>query len=167
MRFSCSSPLRCALLAACTFILAVHVFAQATTASIHGTVTDASGAAVPNATVNALNTSTGISVTQRNDSKGYFNFPELHIGGPYSITVEDPGFRRFVANGIMLDLSSSRDIDARLQLGSSSETIQVNSAQVAVETSDVQLKNVIAARDWKNCPRSDAMPSNCRRLPLV
>jgi hypothetical protein len=144
--------MRVALLTACMSIPAAHSFAQATTASIHGTVTDASGAAVPNATVNALNTSTGISVTHESDSKGYFIFPELHIGGPYSITVEDPGFQRFVANGIMLDLSSSRDIDARLQLGSSSETVQVNSAQVAVETSDVQLKNVIAARELEELP---------------
>jgi Carboxypeptidase regulatory-like domain len=126
--------------------------AQATTASIHGTVTDPNGAVISHAGVTALNTSTGIAVSETTDSKGYFVFPDLHIGGPYSITVEDSGFARFVANGIMLDLSSAREVDARLQIGSSSETVRVNSAQVEVETSDAQLKDVIGAGELEDLP---------------
>jgi Carboxypeptidase regulatory-like domain len=61
--------------------------AQATTASIHGTVIDSTGAVLPNATVTVVNTSTSISATQKTDSKGYFIFPDLHIGGPYTVTV--------------------------------------------------------------------------------
>jgi hypothetical protein len=126
--------------------------AQATTASIHGLVTDPSGALLTNAVVTALNTSTGISNVEKTDSKGYFVFPDLHIGGPYSITIEDQGFQRFTVTGIMLDLSSAREVDAKLQVGTSSQTVEVSSEVVQVESSDVQLKNVLAAKEIEELP---------------
>jgi len=141
----------CTLLAAASF-LPIRAFAQATTASIHGTVTDRSGAVLPNAAVTALNTSTGISNTEKTDGKGYFIFPDLHIGGPYSVTVEGPGFERFTVRGIMLDLSSAREVDAQMQIGTSSQTVEVSSDAVQVETSDVQLKNVLDAQEIEELP---------------
>jgi hypothetical protein len=130
----------------------VQINGQVTTASIHGTVTDPSGAVLSNATVTALNTSTGIASNQRTDSKGYYIFPNLHIGGPYTITVGEQGFQKFVATGIMLDLSSARAVDATLQIGTSWQTVQVNSAAVQVETADVQLKNVVSATELEELP---------------
>ena len=112
-----------------TILFGSRAHAQATTASIHGTITDPHGAVLPNASVTALNTSTGIAASEKTDSKGYFIFPNLHIGGPYSVTVEDSGFQRFVATGIMLDLSSAREVNATLQIGTSSETVQVRCGQ--------------------------------------
>ncbi len=137
---------------AAVICLSHHGSAQATTASIHGTVTDPNGALLPNATVTAFNTSTGISNAQKTDSKGYYVFPDLHIGGPYSITVEDQGFQRFTTTGIMLDLSSAREVDTKLQIGTSSQTVQVNSNAVQVESSDVQLKDVIASQEIEDLP---------------
>ena len=145
-------------LAACLLLLAfpfgnnLRVNAQATTASIHGIVTDPHGAVIPNATVTALNTSTSISIGQKTDSKGYFVFPDLHIGGPYSITVEYPGFLRSTTTGIMLDLSSAREVDARLQIGTSSQTVEVNSQAVQVESADIQLKTVLGAHEIEDLP---------------
>lgn len=147
-----SSVVRGMLLVACAFLVVAHAYPQATNASIHGTVTDPSGAAIPHASVTVTNTSTGISMTESTDTRGYFVFPDLHIGGPYSVTVRDPEFRRFVASGIMLDLSSSREVDARLRIGSSSDTVQVNADQVEVESSDIQLKDVIGAREIEDLP---------------
>ncbi|MGB6728449.1 MAG: carboxypeptidase-like regulatory domain-containing protein, partial [Terracidiphilus sp.] len=140
-----------AVLTATTF-LPLLALAQATTASIHGTVSDPNGAVLASATVTAVNTSTGISNTRKTDNKGYFVFPDLHIGGPYSITIEDSGFQRFSTTGIMLDLSSAREVDARLQIGTSSQTVQVNSDIVQVESADVQLKNVVAAQEIEELP---------------
>lgn len=137
---------------AATILLPFFAFAQATTASIHGTVADQNGAVLANAIVTAVNTSTGISSVQKTDGKGYFIFPDLHIGGPYSITVEDSGFQRFTTTGIMLDLSSQREVDAKLQIGTASQTVQVNSDIVQVESSDVQLKNVVAAQEIEELP---------------
>jgi hypothetical protein len=140
------------LVAASASILPVRTWAQATTASIHGTVTDPNGSVLPNAAVTAVNTSTGITNIQKTDSKGYFVFPDLHIGGPYLITVEDAGFQRFATTGIMLDLSSAREVDATLRIGTSSQTVHVDSDRVQVESSDVQLKNVIAAQELEELP---------------
>ncbi len=147
-----SISLRLGVILTSAAFLPVCTFGQATTASIHGTVTDPNGAVLPNVGVTALNTSTGISNTQKTDNKGFFVFPDLHIGGPYSITVEDQGFERFTTTGIMLDLSSAREIDARLQIGTSSQTVEVNSTAVQVESSDVQLKDVIGSQQIEELP---------------
>ena len=147
MKIRIQSLAVCSLAIACLSVCAFQIEAQSTTASLHGTVTDPTGAIVANATVTVINTSTGISNTESSDSKGYYVFPDLHIGGPYTVTVGEQGFQKFIATGIMLDLSSSLDVDAKLQIGGSSQTIQVNSTAVQVETSDVQLKSVIGAAE--------------------
>jgi hypothetical protein len=156
--FGGSMKVRVRLLALCLLLMSggfpcsFQAKGQATTASIRGVVTDPSGAVLPDAIVTITNTSTGISSTQRTDSKGYFLFPDLHIGGPYRVTVEKRGFQRFTAAGIMLDLSSAREVDAKLAIGTASQTVQINSAAVQVETSDIQLKNVVGAAEIEDLP---------------
>ena len=66
----------------------------------------------------------------------------------------------------MLDLSSARAIDAKLQVGASSQTIQVNSTTAQVETSDVQLKNVIGSTELEELPILAVMPSSSKRPRL-
>lgn len=128
------------------------IVAQATSASIHGTVTDSTGAVVTNAKATALDTSTGISTATATDSKGYYIFPQLHIGGPYTITIDKSGFRTFVSTGLMLNLSSERAVNAALQIGGASQTVQVKAAQVQVETSDTQLKTVVGGKEIVDIP---------------
>jgi hypothetical protein len=96
MKFRIPSLALCLLLIAGVLSGTVRLQAQATTASIHGTVTDSTGAILPDAIVTVVNTSTSISATQKTDSKGYFIFPDLHIGGPYTVTVAKEGFQKFV-----------------------------------------------------------------------
>ena len=152
MRFRITSLALCLLLMAGVLGGTIRMHAQATTASIHGTAIDSTGAVLPDATVTVINTSTGISVTQKTDSKGYFIFPNLHIGGPYTVTIAKDGFQKFSSTGIMLDLSSAREVAAKLQVGASSQTVQVNSATIQVETADIQLKNVIGATELQELP---------------
>jgi Carboxypeptidase regulatory-like domain len=142
----------CLLLVATRMLWVVQAKAQATTASISGTITDPSGAVLSGATVTVVNASTGISSVQKTDSKGYFLFPDLHIGGPYKVSVDKDGFQRFISAGIMLDLSSAREVDAQLRVGASSETVNINAAAVQVETSDMQLKNVVGAAEIEDLP---------------
>src|SRR5579863_7717385 len=65
---------------------------QITTAAIHGTVTDPSGAVVPNAKIAAVNTSTGIETDTTSNGSGFYFFPTLQIGGPYTVTIDALGF---------------------------------------------------------------------------
>ena len=127
-------------------------FAQVTTASIHGSVTDASGAVVPNAEVTVVNLSTGVKYTAKTDGKGYYAVPALQTGGPYQGTVTAPGFSVFQSNGLTLDVNDNRDVDGKLQVGTSAETVQVQAGAVQVETSETQLKTDIGAKEITQLP---------------
>lgn len=126
--------------------------AQNVYAALHGTVTDTTGAVVPGASVTALNTSTGISTVQTTDSKGYYVFPQLAIGGPYTVTISQTGFQASKTVNLMLRNNDNREIDAVLQPGSISTTVQVSANAVQVETSDTQVKNSIGATEIEQMP---------------
>lgn len=127
-------------------------YAQAVYATIHGTVTDKSGAVVPNASVTALNTSTGISTKAVTDSKGYYTFPQLQTGGPYTVTVDATGFQKFQQTGVMLNVNGNPDVDAALEIGSNTQTVQVQAASIQVETAETQLKTDIGSQEIQSLP---------------
>ena len=131
---------------------ASRVLAQQVYATIHGTVTDSSGAVVPGAKVMALNTATGISTSAKTDGAGYYIFPQLGIGGPYILDITAPGFQKFESTGLTLNLNDNRDIDANLQIGQSTQTVQVQATAVQVETSDTQLKSAISGEAIATIP---------------
>jgi hypothetical protein len=125
---------------------------QVTTAAIHGTVTDPSGAVVPNAEITALNTATGISKDSTSNKDGYFIFPELQVGGPYTVTVSANGFESFVANGLTLNVNDNREVLATLKVGGPSQTVQVTANALQVETSNTQLQQIITASQIQSIP---------------
>ncbi len=120
--------------------------------AVHGTVTDTSGAAVPNAPIAVTNTSTGIVTNASTDRHGYYIFPQLQIGGPYTIEVTAPGFQKFSSTGLNLNLNDNREVNARLEIGSSVQTVNVQAAAVQVETSDTQMKQVMTAQQMEAAP---------------
>ena len=81
--------------------------AQDLYAAIHGTVTDSSGAVVPNASITVVNTSTNIRTMAKADSKGYYTVPQLQVGGPYSVTIAAAGFTSFASSGFTLNVKSN------------------------------------------------------------
>jgi Carboxypeptidase regulatory-like domain len=121
-------------------------------ATVHGTVTDASGALVPGATVTALNTSTGITSQAVTDTKGYYVFAQLQTGGPYTISIEKSGFQTFKTTDLSLASNDNREISAKLAVGAGSQTIQVEASSVQVETSDTQLKTDINSSEIVSLP---------------
>jgi Carboxypeptidase regulatory-like domain len=145
--------LKSLVLAALVFSLgASRVLAQQVYATIHGTVTDSSGAVVPGAKVTALNTATGISTSAKTDGAGYYIFPQLGIGGPYTVDIIATGFQKFESTGLTLNLNDNRDVDANLQIGQSTQTVQVQATTVQVETSDTQLKSAISGEAIATIP---------------
>lgn len=127
-------------------------YAQVITATIHGTVTDASGAVVPNATVTVLNTSTGVHSTATTDSKGSYSVPALQIGGPYTITISASGFSNYESRGLNLNVNDDRAVDGKLQVGGEAQTVQVEAQASQVETTETQLKTDIGAREITDLP---------------
>ncbi|MGC2213083.1 MAG: carboxypeptidase-like regulatory domain-containing protein, partial [Silvibacterium sp.] len=128
------------------------VQAQNLYGAIHGTVTDASGAVLPNARVTVVNTSTGIITRAATDSKGYFILPQLQAGGPYTVTVTASGFKSFTQSGLTLNVNDNRDVEAKLEVGSGTTTIQVSASAVQVETSDTQLRSTMTATEIEQMP---------------
>ncbi|HEX4065801.1 MAG TPA: carboxypeptidase-like regulatory domain-containing protein [Acidobacteriaceae bacterium] len=142
-----------AFLPLCLFLCTTpHAKAQNIYATIHGTVTDTSGAVIPNAKVTALNTSTGIHTMATTDDKGYYVFPQLQTGGPYTVSVDASGFQKYEKTGITLLVNGNPEVNAALNVGSNTQTIQVAAAAVQVSTADTQLKSDITSDEVEQMP---------------
>ena len=138
--------------------------AQTTAAAIHGTVTDPSGAVVPNAKVTALNTATGISEEATSNKNGFYTFPALQIGGPYKLTIEAPGFEKVEETGIVLTVNANLEESAVLTVGTTAQTVTVNSSAVQVETSNTQLEQEIPASQLESLPMLGRDAASLERL---
>ena len=121
-----------------------HLLAAAT-ASISGTVTDASGAVVVGATVTATNVDTHIATTQTTNAQGYYSFQALPLGN-YTIDIERTGFKSYRQTGLVLDVSSALVVDTALQVGSATDKVEVTSTAVRVETESTQMGQVITGK---------------------
>jgi Carboxypeptidase regulatory-like domain/TonB dependent receptor len=121
------------------------------TASISGTVTDASGAAVPGAIVTATNVDSGIAETQKTNGQGYYSFQSLPLG-KYTIDVQQKGFKEYQKTGLVLDVNDALVVDVPLQVGQSTEKIVVESDALHVETANTQMGEVIEAKQMTAVP---------------
>jgi hypothetical protein len=152
------------LLAACGIALALSFsglsHAQAVYGSIYGTVTDPSGAVVPNATVTITDVAKNTSVSVTTNASGGYVAEHL-IPDTYNVKVESSGFQKFEADGVAVAADSSPRIDASLKAGSTSETVTVSAntipelktdrADVAVEFTTRQLEDMpIPDRNFTN-----------------
>ena len=135
-----------------TVILLCVVPAYASiTGVISGTVSDPSGAVVPNAKVTAVNQATGIKTAVVSDSKGFYSFPVLDIG-EYTVTAAAPGFKAFTESNIRIDANSSLRVDVKLQLGSVAVIEQVTANTLTVDTQSTQAGEVIDSKQMTAVP---------------
>jgi hypothetical protein len=139
-------------------------FSQVTTAAIHGSVTDTSGAVLSSAKVTALNNSTGIATTTTSNASGYFTFPSLQVGGPYTVTVEAQGFQKFQSTGLILTVNANVDVDARMTVGRALQTVTVSAAAVQVETSNTQLEQIVTASQLEGIPLEGRDPAGVQKF---
>jgi hypothetical protein len=113
--------------------LPAAAFAQQETATISGTITDATGASVPNAVVIVTNVQTGISVRTEATEAGTYVVPSLRPGD-YSIAVERKGFQKTVRTGVTLQVAQVARIDVTLQTGALTESVEVVAATPLLDT---------------------------------
>ena len=130
---------------------AAGLSAQEVYARIRGTVTDVSGAGVPGAEVKATNFQTGVATSVTTEADGTFQFLQLPVG-TYSVSVSKPGFRVFTASNILLVLNQVYDLNATLQVGQITESVQVEGNAVQVETTTTQLGTVVEAQKIVDLP---------------
>jgi len=121
------------------------------TASISGTVKDASGASVPGATVTATNTDTAVYETQTSNAQGYYSFQSLPLG-KYTIEFQQKGFKAYRQTGITLDVNSALLVDANLQVGQTNVVVEVTADALHVETVSSQMGEVIESKQMTDVP---------------
>lgn len=137
-------------------VLAVSPFAnaQSTGGRIRGTVMDASGSAVVGAMVTLINTSTNVTREAATNATGEYLFLEVPVG-TYEIDVNQTGFKKFVRKDVGLDLNQVIGVDIVLQVGGSTETVEVTGQPPVVDTSSTQLGAVVNERSSTQLPLNE------------
>ncbi len=116
------------------FVLAAGFgYSQAVNATLLGTVTDSSGAIVPNAKVIVTEVNTAVSRTGQTNESGNYTFPDL-APGQYSVSVESSGFKKENRKDITLTVNSSTRVDVQLTPGNVTETVEVTGAPPLLQT---------------------------------
>jgi hypothetical protein len=114
-------------------------------ATIVGTVTDPSGAAVANAKVTLTNVETGVSKVLTTNDGGQYTAVDIHIGH-YDIKTEASGFKSAERKGMVLQVGDRSRADFQLQVGGSQETVTVEANTIAVQADTGEVSNVITGQ---------------------
>ncbi len=115
----------------------------ATSASVSGTVTDATGAVIPGATVEFVNLAVNTTVTRETNAAGQYTFPSM-APGTYNLTVTMQGFRVTTINDVAISVAKSYNYNFVLEVGAVTDTVEVFSeATVELQTVDASIGNVI------------------------
>jgi hypothetical protein len=131
--------------------LTVSVNAQEVRATLSGTVSDPSGASVAGALVSARNTSTNLTVTTTTNGLGAYHLPPVP-SGPYELTAELSGFRKYSRSGITLAVADKATVDIRLQVGELAESVSVNADLTAVEASGAITGQLVTSQQVADMP---------------
>ncbi len=119
--------------------------AQTNVGRISGTVVDSSGAAVPGCKVDAIDVSTRIAQAVQTGDAGFYVFASLPAG-TYNLIIERQGFRRSEQLGVVLDASSQRSINFKLEVGAVSESVSVSATAQQVQTNSGDISRVLNDR---------------------
>ncbi|MFN0170127.1 MAG: TonB-dependent receptor domain-containing protein [Bryobacteraceae bacterium] len=125
-----------------SLFVASQLFSQTTSTEVLGTVSDTSGAVIPEAKVTLLRIATGQKRETTTSSSGDFNFPLIEIG-EYSVTVQASGFKAQEKRGIVIQLQQKARVNFQLSVGEVAETVEVVASAVALKTEDAAVGHVI------------------------
>jgi hypothetical protein len=150
-RFGTSRLILLASVMVMAFVLGGPMRAQQITGAISGTVMDGSGGLIPNAAVKATNTATGLSRNTVSDSSGGYLIQYLPVGN-YTVSVEAPGFKRFVQENMVVAVDQTQALPVTLGIGSTTETITVTTAPPLVNTTSETLGRTISPEEINNLP---------------
>lgn len=120
-------------------------FAQAVYGSIVGTVTDASGAAVPKSKVTIVDVGRGVNYTTATNESGNYNQSHL-IAGDYEVRVEAAGFQTYVQQNVNVAVDSVTQVNARLTLGSVGEVVTVSGEAALLKTERADVSDTMTQK---------------------
>ncbi|MGH9487469.1 MAG: carboxypeptidase regulatory-like domain-containing protein [Terriglobales bacterium] len=135
------------------FPLALAAHAQsATTGAVVGSVTDATGSAIPGANLTLTNTATNLARHQQTDLHGGYVFTNV-IPGDYTLAVTMTGFQRQVITNLVVQVNKGLSVSPKLQVGSQTQTVEVTAtAQAQLQTLNATVGNVIGKQSINDLP---------------
>jgi hypothetical protein len=128
-------------------------WAQQGDGAIHGTISDKSGAVIPNASVSVVSTDTGVEVVRTTNGSGDFTVTPLQAGH-YTVTVTAKGFERLVQENVQLDSLQVMGLNLKLTVGGEDQTLTVTDAPPMLDTQDASLGGTIENELYTQLPLS-------------
>lgn len=139
----CRGTMLMALLAMVLCFSTTHAYGQAAgTASLAGSVVDATGAVIPGGAVTLTETATGVKRSAVSDANGLFTFPNVPVG-TYSLSVTMNGFQTYTQTHIVLEVGSNISVNVKMTVGSTSQQVEVKANGLALQTEDSTFKQTI------------------------
>ena len=140
------------------FCLIISIgLAQIRSSAITGTITDPSGAVVPNATVVVTNEETNVAVEVKTNNAGEYTVPYLGAGR-YSVSVTAPGFQTYRKTGIVMGTATTVRADAVLATGSLSTAIEVSADATILQTETSTVQGSVSQSIIANIPNINNNP---------
>jgi len=130
-----------------------HLHAQAISGDLTGTVFDKTGAAVPGATVEALNVDTGIKNSVSTNDQGEFRLGNLPVG-TYTVKISAPSFATTTLTKIQVELNRVGALKVTLEVGSQATTVEVSGASPLINTTSAQIEGTFDTAEAADLPVS-------------
>ena len=147
----------CALFAACAS-------AQiATTTSLVGTITDSTGAGIPNVAVTAVETGTGDKYAGTSNNRGYYSLEFVRVG-TYNITAESSGFQKITKTGVLVSINQTVRTDIEITVGQLTQSIVVEAQATVIATDDASVREIMSERSIADLPLSGRDPMQLARM---
>ncbi len=125
--------------------------AQLTTADVLGTVTDQTGAVIPNAQITLKNLATGVTATAKSNGAGDYLFTLLKPGH-YSLVIEAPGFKKTAFADVALSAGDRLREDGKMQTGAVEQTVEVSTAPPLLQTDSAAVTSVVTEQSVQDLP---------------
>src|SRR5215831_4751648 len=121
---------------------AALLFAQSERGTISGSVTDASGAAIPGSKITITNVATNESFSSVSSDSGDFTVPNIPIG-QYNVRIEHAGFSSELRKDIVINASATVRVEAQLKVGETRTTVEVTATAAQLQTSDAKTSSTV------------------------
>jgi Carboxypeptidase regulatory-like domain len=127
------------------------LFGQSQTGSISGSITDANGASIAGAAVQAQQPATGLAVNTVSSDAGLYVFPNLPTG-IWAITVEKVGFKKSISDGVQVFIAQRQALDLQLELGDVKQSVEVSAKQTLLDTETSEKGQSMTPRMYQTLP---------------
>ena len=133
------------VLAALAMLPAAALVAQETRGTISGSVTDSSGAVLPQVRINAINVDTNVAFATQSTGSGNFTIPALPVGAYRVVAIRD-GFKSFTRSGVVISAGGEVRVDIVLELGAVAESVLVTSTAEQLQTNNARITTQVDKR---------------------